>query len=148
MKCIFCKNKATDVTNSRPSKHGEVVWRRRSCGSCKEVFTTQESFSYDSLFVIKRNLSRKRFIYEKLFASVFDALSGGKDHDMGDSALKAKRLSQDIIDDLLGIRSKYISSKEIIIATYKALHKENSFFATKYSMYSEYRMDTVKKLLK
>jgi transcriptional repressor NrdR len=143
MKCVYCRIGETDVINSRKGKGNNEVWRRRKCAKCEEVFTTSETFSYDSLFVVKRNLSRKRFVYEKLFASILVALSGGKGSDMGDDAVKAKGVARRVIEQLFLLNSKYVSTKDIIRASYEELGKEHEFFARKYAMYSEYRMKTV-----
>jgi transcriptional repressor NrdR len=143
MKCVFCGTGETEVVNSRKGKGESEVWRRRKCETCREIFTTSETFSYDSLFVIKRNLSRRRFVYEKLFASILVAITGGKGSDMGDDAVKAKMVARQIIQDLFLLKSKYVSTKDIIRAAYAALYKENEFFARKYAMYSEYRLRTV-----
>lgn len=148
MKCPFCesaskqtgKQSKTDVINSRKGKDGEEVWRRRQCLVCQEVFTTTERFSYDSLFVVKRNLSRKRFVYEKLLASILNAISAGKGRDQGDDAMLAKRLTHESIQKLFSLKSKYISTKDIMRATHAVLEKQDAFFALRYMMYSTYRM--------
>lgn len=148
MKCLFCeilrKQSKTEVINSRRGKDGKEVWRRRQCLVCKEIFTTTEHFSYDSLFVVKRNLSRKRFVYEKLFASILNAISAGKGRDQGDDAMLAKRLTKEIIQKLFTIKSKYISTKDIMRAAHTILEKEDIFFALRYAMYSAYRMKVLK----
>jgi transcriptional repressor NrdR len=42
MFCIQCRHPRTAVTNSRPHKKLPIVWRRRSCAACGNVFTTIE----------------------------------------------------------------------------------------------------------
>jgi transcriptional repressor NrdR len=148
MKCIFCNHKKTDVVNSRKGKGGNDVWRRRKCLSCDEIFTTEEIPAYSSFFVVKRNLTRKRFVYEKLFASILYAISGGKDKDMGADALLARDITTEVIKKLMTFTSKYISSKEIIVDTYKVLHKKDVFFASRYAMYSVHRMRVIEKIMK
>ena len=148
MKCPYCeslgKRSKTDVINSRKGKGGEEVWRRRKCLVCGEVFTTSEHFSYDSLFVVKRNLSRKRFVYEKLFSSVLNAISAGKGRDQGDDAMKAKKITKEAIDKLFLIKSKYVSTKDIMRAIHGVLEKEDTFFALRYAMYSKCRLKVLK----
>lgn len=148
MKCPFCntlkKQSKTDVINSRKGKSGDEVWRRRQCLTCNEVFTTTEHFSYDSLFVIKRNLTRKRFVYEKLFVSILNAISTGKGRDQGDDAVYAKNITHHVIEKLFEIKSKYISTKDILRATHSCLEKEDSFYALRYAMYSKYRLKVLK----
>ncbi|MFA6608474.1 MAG: ATP cone domain-containing protein [Candidatus Paceibacterota bacterium] len=136
------------MINSRKGKGEYEVWRRRKCFSCSTVFTTREVFSYDSLFVVKRNLNRKRFVYEKLFASILYSVAGGKMRDQGDEADEARVISGKIIKEILKINSKYISSKDIIRIAYSNLEKENHFFAMKYSLYSEFRLKTINEIKK
>jgi transcriptional regulator NrdR family protein len=140
MRCPYCEKSETDVVNSRKGKSGQDVWRRRSCLSCKEIFTTTEGFSYDSLFVVKRNLTRKKFVYEKLFTSILMAVIGGKGTDMGDAAVMAKNITKKVIEDIFLLKSKYVSTKEIIQYSYHQLSLENDFFAHKYATYSPYRL--------
>ncbi len=148
MKCPFCKSLKTDVINSRKTNDELGVWRRRKCLKCGEIYTTTEYFSHDSLFVVKRNLVRKKFVYEKLFVSIFNAVIGGKIRDQGDDAAKAKRLTREIIDEIMKLKSKYISTKEIVSFAYKILEKENHFFANRYAIYSEFRLGVIKKTQK
>lgn len=88
-------------------------------------------------------MTRKRFVYEKLFTSILDAVSGGKGYDRGDDAVLAKKITGQVIADLYKHRSKYLSSKDIIRSTYDFLGKEDAFFALKYASYSAYRLTTV-----
>ena len=148
MKCPFCKSSKTDVVNSRKTSDSRGVWRRRKCLKCGEIYTTTEYFSHDSLFVVKRNLIRRKFVYEKLFVSIFNAVLGGKIRDQGDDATRAKRLTREIIDEIIKLQSKYVSTKEIVSFAYKILEKENPFFATRYAMYSEFRLSVIKKTQK
>ena len=148
MKCPYCESAGkvskTDVINSRKGKGGEEVWRRRQCLKCREIFTTTEHFSHDSISVVKRNLSRKRFVYEKLFTSILNAISAGKGRDQGDDAMKAKLLTKETIEKLFLIKSKYISTKDIMRAAHSVLEKEDTFFALRYAMYSKYRLKVLK----
>jgi transcriptional regulator NrdR family protein len=143
MKCVYCKKGDTEVANSRRGKGGKDVWRRRTCLNCKEIFTTTEIFSYDALFVVKRNLTRKKFVYEKLFTSILMAVIGGKGTDMGDAAVMAKEITEKVIEDLFLIKSKYVSTKDIIRNSYHELALKNDFFAHKYATYSPYRLYVV-----
>jgi transcriptional repressor NrdR len=148
MKCPYCetlgKSSGTEVINSRKGKGDDEVWRRRKCLKCKEIFTTTEHFSFDSLFVVKRNLTRKRFVYEKLFASILNAVSAGKGRDSGDDAMKAKRLTKEVTDKLFTFKSKYVSTKDIMRFAHEVLEKEDTFYALRYAMYSKYRLKVLK----
>ena len=48
MKCVFCGNKETKVTDSRESIP-RIIRRRRECLSCKKRFTTRERSEKDDL---------------------------------------------------------------------------------------------------
>lgn len=147
MKCPFCtklhKKVDTEVINSRKGKSDQEVWRRRKCLYCNEIFTTTETFSYDSWFVVKRNLTRKRFIYEKLFSSILHSTEGGKGSDRGDEALYAKKVTKMVIDEIFNFKNSYFSTKDIIRITHSILVKEDQFFAQRYAMYSAYRLKTI-----
>lgn len=43
MKCPFCRSTKTDVYNTRTTKFGTQIWRRRRCLQCQESFTTYEA---------------------------------------------------------------------------------------------------------
>lgn len=149
MKCIYCNHKKSDVINSRGIKNDSMVWRRRYCLGCKKIFTTKESAVADNLFVIKRNGIRQRFIYEKLFASIFRVINTGKNRDSGDDAKLAKKISELIVRKLFSISSnKTISSHTIIELVHKELKKNNSSFADMYIAYSDYRIKVALSFIK
>ena len=63
MRCVFCGNKSTKVTNKRDIKGN--VRRRRECLKCKKRFTTYETAKIE-INVIKKNGVREKFNREKL----------------------------------------------------------------------------------
>jgi transcriptional repressor NrdR len=70
MICHFCKNKETEVIETRISDDGMVVRRRRRCLKCDKRFTTYERVEEVPILVIKRDGRRERFDREKLRRSV------------------------------------------------------------------------------
>ena len=146
MKCIYCSHKVTSVKNSRSAKGGTLVWRRRYCEKCKNTFTTREGTFLDNLFLIKRNGKRQRFLYEKLFASIFSALNFGKERDSGSQSLVARDIAYTAIDVLRAPQIKTTSTKEVIITVYKELMKVNQHAAYSYMFYSSYRRDVLKRI--
>jgi transcriptional repressor NrdR len=74
MRCPVCKHAETSVVDSRDSKEGEEIRRRRECEKCKQRFTTYERA--DSVFpwVIKKDGRREGFEPEKIKAGVLRAL--------------------------------------------------------------------------
>lgn len=71
MKCPFCSNQASRVTDKRASPHG--IRRRRECLKCKKRFTTHENADSSDLFIIKKDNSRERFSREKLERGIYRA---------------------------------------------------------------------------
>lgn len=147
MKCIYCKRKKTQVVNSREIKKGLMTWRRRLCTNCGNIFTTKESAVADNLFVLKRNNSKQRFVYEKLFASVFVSVNNRKNSDNGDDAKLTKRIVESIIEKVFSnSRNKTISSKTIVQVIYKELKKIDRSYADRYASYSNFRLKTLLQL--
>ncbi len=70
MKCPKCGNDDDKVLDSRSSKEGVVIRRRRECIKCGFRFTTHEEVDRDDLFVVKRDGRREAFQPEKLEKSV------------------------------------------------------------------------------
>ena len=66
MKCPKCGNDDDKVLDSRSSKEGVVIRRRRECLKCGYRFTTHEEIDRDDLFVVKRDGRREVFQREKL----------------------------------------------------------------------------------
>lgn len=70
MKCPKCGNDDDKVLDSRASKDGAVIRRRRECLKCGFRFTTHEEIDRDELFVVKRDGRREVFMRDKLEKSV------------------------------------------------------------------------------
>lgn len=74
MKCPFCGDPNTQVTDTRENEGGEVVRRRRRCAKCDKRFTTYERIDLKMPVIIKRNGLRSEFDHEKLAGSMKLAL--------------------------------------------------------------------------
>jgi len=66
MYCLFCKNKDTEVIETRLSENGDTIRRRRRCPRCDKRFTTYERVEDLPFLVIKKDGRRERFDREKL----------------------------------------------------------------------------------
>jgi transcriptional repressor NrdR len=144
MRCIYCSGQKTKVTNSRSIAHGTIKWRRRRCMTCEKIFTTRETSVGDNLFVIKRNGSHQRFIYEKLFASIYHIVYNGKKRDSGDATKISKKISEAVLRQVFaGNSGKNVSTKRIVELSYKELRKISRALAIAYGKYSEYRFKTL-----
>ena len=73
MKCPFCAHLGDKVVDSRESKEGEVIRRRRECLACGRRFTSYERIDEIPYMVIKKDGSRERFERQKLIAGLLKA---------------------------------------------------------------------------
>ncbi|MEK7747866.1 MAG: transcriptional regulator NrdR [Nitrospirota bacterium] len=67
MQCPFCSHIEDKVIDSRLSKEGDVVRRRRECFGCKRRFTTYERVGEIFPMVVKKDGRREPFDREKIF---------------------------------------------------------------------------------
>jgi len=70
MKCPFCRSLDNKVIDSRLSKEGDVIRRRRECLGCQRRFTTYERVEEILPLVIKKNGSRELFDRNKIMAGL------------------------------------------------------------------------------
>ena len=73
MKCPYCAHLGDKVVDSRESKEGEVIRRRRECLSCGRRFTSYERIDEIPYMVVKKDGSRERFERQKLIAGLLKA---------------------------------------------------------------------------
>ena len=73
MKCPFCGHLGDKVVDSRESKEGEVIRRRRECLECGRRFTSYERIDEIPYMVIKKDGSRERFERQKLVSGLLKA---------------------------------------------------------------------------
>ena len=73
MKCPFCGHLGDKVVDSRESKEGEVIRRRRECLGCGRRFTSYERIDEIPYMVVKKDGSRERFERQKLIAGLLKA---------------------------------------------------------------------------
>ncbi len=73
MKCPFCVHIEDKVVDSRESKEGDVIRRRRECLSCGRRFTSYERIDQIPHLVVKKDGRRERFDREKVMAGLLRA---------------------------------------------------------------------------
>ena len=73
MKCPFCGHLGDKVVDSRESKEGEVIRRRRECLDCGRRFTSYERIDEIPYMVIKKDGTRERFERQKLVNGLLKA---------------------------------------------------------------------------
>ena len=73
MRCPKCDCIEDKVIDSRSSKEGAIIRRRRECNECQHRFTTYEQIEHQRLMVVKRDGRREEFSREKLFSGIAKA---------------------------------------------------------------------------
>lgn len=70
MRCPKCGKQDDKVIDSRASKEGSTIRRRRECLACEHRFTTYEEIEHAGLMFVKRDGRREEFSKEKLLSGV------------------------------------------------------------------------------
>jgi transcriptional repressor NrdR len=68
--CPFCNQLEDKVVDSRLSREGEVIRRRRECLGCHRRFTTYERVEESLPMVIKKDGRRETFDRQKIFSGL------------------------------------------------------------------------------
>ncbi len=98
MRCPKCGCQEDKVIDSRASREGATIRRRRECEQCGHRFTTYEELEHEGLMVLKRDGRREEFSREKL-------LSGIK------KACQKRPISPKAMDDLVDHIAAAVSEK-------------------------------------
>lgn len=88
MKCPFCSNVENKVIDSRISKDGNAIRRRRECLACGKRFTTYEFVEEVLPMVVKKDGRRETFDRGKI-------LSGIK------KACEKRPISMNVVEDIV-----------------------------------------------
>lgn len=73
MKCPQCGFEEDKVVDSRTTKEGEAIRRRRECLKCSFRFTTYEYIERAPLMVVKKDGRREQYSREKLLGGLVKA---------------------------------------------------------------------------
>ena len=106
MNCPFCGHTKFKVTNKRESPDG--IRRRRECLKCTKRFTTYETVSKPTIYVVKKDKTRQEFNPEKIERGLdraFEKRPISKD--------KVNKISKDIEESIRKSGKKEITSKKI-----------------------------------
>ena len=117
---VFNLNNTT-VTDSRVTKNGSMIRRRRvcTCGSGYR-FTTYERIHRPELTVIKRNGQNIPFSKERIFQSVKVALNGCVDQEK-----KTEQISNEVNEKIQDIGKDSVPTKKIGEFILKALKERD-----------------------
>ena len=73
MICPFCGHRQDKVIDSRESKEGDAIRRRRQCLRCERRFTTYERTDEIPYMVVKKDGRREKFDRQKVLAGLLKA---------------------------------------------------------------------------
>ncbi len=73
MRCPFCGRAKDRVVDSRESRDGVTIRRRRECASCGRRFTSYERIEDIAYMVVKKNGDREEFDRKKLLSGLHKA---------------------------------------------------------------------------
>ena len=148
MKCPFCGQTKDRVVDSRESRDGLAVRRRRECLNCSRRFTSYEQIEDISYLVIKSDGTREEFDRRKLLTGLNKACEK--------RPVPAKRLDEivDLVEQELHEREdREIATEEIGTIVMKSLHELDQVAYVRFaSVYREFEdidafMNELKNLL-
>ena len=73
MKCPFCNHLEDKVVDSRETKEGDTIRRRRECLGCERRYTTYERIDEVPYMVIKKDGRREKFERQKVLTGLLKA---------------------------------------------------------------------------
>jgi transcriptional repressor NrdR len=73
MKCPYCDHPESKVIDSRESKSGFTIRRRRECLSCEKRYTTYEKIEEIPYMVVKKDGRRQRFDNQNIMRGLLKA---------------------------------------------------------------------------
>ncbi len=111
MICPFCGHREDKVIDSRESKEGDSIRRRRQCLACERRFTTYERCDEVPYMVIKKDGRREKFDRQKVLNGLLRAcekrpVSMGKLAELVDEveSLLLESPDRELSTDLIGER--------------------------------------------
>ena len=135
MRCLKCTSIDDKVVDSRISKEGNTIRRRRECTECGYRFTTIETLVRDGMVVIKRDGRREDFDREKLVRAVRAAC-----HKRPVDAEQIAMLVDDVLDVLEANYESEIPSPAVGEAVMQRLRKIDQVAYVRFaSVYKEFR---------
>jgi transcriptional repressor NrdR len=73
MKCPFCNHLQDKVVDSRETREGDTIRRRRECLACERRFTTYERIDEVPYMVVKKDGRREKFDRQKVLGGLLKA---------------------------------------------------------------------------
>jgi transcriptional repressor NrdR len=135
MKCPFCSEIDNKVIDSRLSKDGNVIRRRRECIVCSRRFTTYEHIEEVPIMIIKKDGRREVFNREKVGAGIHRACEK-----LDISVNLIEEFLDELERDLKETGEKEIPSHDIGEQVMEKLHNLNDIAYVRFaSVYREFK---------
>ena len=74
MKCPICSHSESKVVDSRTTKEGNAIRRRRECEKCAHRFTTYERAEVSWPLIVKKDGTRVNYLRDKISIGIEKAL--------------------------------------------------------------------------
>jgi transcriptional repressor NrdR len=131
IRCPYCREDWNDVKNSRPTKDGDQIWRRRICRKCGKTFTTYEKVT-PTITVIKRDGKKERYNRFNIYTSIYRAaFSWPKKEEIID------RITDRVEASILDLGKKEVTTEEIAELVMRRLRARNLNTFLRYLTYSK-----------
>ncbi|MCX7699105.1 MAG: transcriptional regulator NrdR [Candidatus Goldbacteria bacterium] len=133
MKCPFCGYKKDKVVDSRESRNGEAIRRRRECLKCSRRFTTYEQIEHTLPLVIKKDGRREQFDRNKILAGLSKAcekrpISINKLYEFVDDIEKQlySRMEKEVSSSVIGemIMEKLAQLDEVAYVRFASVYRQ------------------------
>lgn len=133
MKCPFCGYKKDKVVDSRESRDGETIRRRRECLKCARRFTTYEQVEHTLPLVIKKDGRREQFDRNKILAGLSKAcekrpISVNKLYEFVDDIEKQlySRMEKEVSSSVIGemIMEKLAEIDEVAYVRFASVYRQ------------------------
>ena len=121
MKCPFCNHLHDKVVDSRESKEGDAIRRRRECLECDRRYTTYERIDEVPYMVIKKDGRREKFDRQKVLGGLLKACEK-RPVSMGQLSELVNRVESKVSDSP-GSRDIYYKIGEFLMENLRELDK-------------------------
>ncbi len=108
MRCPFCGHDDTKVVDSRDTKEGRAIRRRRECEKCSGRFSTYEEAETMGISVVKKDGRKESYDRKKIEAGLMRALEKRPG-----SEEKAEKILEEIEYELHARHESEVASREI-----------------------------------
>ena len=124
MKCPICSHSESKVVDSRTTKEGNSIRRRRECEKCAHRFTTYERAEVSWPLIVKKDGTRVNYLRDKISIGIKKALEkrpvSAEDQeaiadrveryilDSGEKEISTKAIGEKLMDELREVDERSI----------------------------------------